>query len=63
MTPEDPSMNIEVLRDAVDKLTQRLAMVETENAWLRREIESVRALHKREYQEYQDVQKWATGHL
>lgn len=63
MTPEDPSMNIEVLRDAVDKLTQRLAMVETENAWLRREIESVRALHKREYKAYKDVQKWATGHL
>ena len=56
----DPSTDIEVLRDAIDKLTQRLAMVETENSWLRREIESMRAWNNSAFRE---VTKWATGHL
>jgi hypothetical protein len=39
----DPSTDIETLRSAVDMLTQRLAMAETENMWLRRKIASLEA--------------------
>jgi hypothetical protein len=39
----DQSTDIEILRCAVDRLTQRLAMAEAEITWLRRENESLKA--------------------
>jgi hypothetical protein len=55
----DPSMDIEMLRDAVEKLTQRLAIAETENMWLRREIESLKAWNAAAFPKH----RIATGHL
>ena len=60
MTCQDPSTDIEVLREAIDKLTRRLVVLEAANLGLRREIESMRAWNNSAFRE---VTKWATGHL
>jgi len=56
---EDPSTDIETLRCAIDRLTQRLAMAETENMWLRRENESLKAWNATAFPRH----RIATGHL
>jgi len=56
---EDPSADIETLRCAIDRLTQRLAMAETDNMWLRRKIASLEAWNATAFPRHHI----STGHL